>query len=167
MNFCPACGHGLGRRLADGKERHYCEACDAVHYQDPKVACCVICRMNGGIVLVQRDIEPARGLWTAPGGYMDRGETVPEAAIRETREEAGLEVRLDGLVGVYSYPDSIVVVVVYSGTVTGGELRPNHECMAARIFGVDELPWDRLAFRSVRQGLQDFLSPTFQPRPPY
>lgn len=106
--------------------------------------------------MVRRAINPGRGLWVYPGGYMDQGETVEEAAIRETLEEVNLKVRLTGLVGVYSYR-SPVVVIVYASEVTGGELRIDKESMEAGWFAESEIPWDQLAFPSTRDALSDFF----------
>jgi 8-oxo-dGTP diphosphatase len=141
----------------EGRPRPACGACGFVWYQDPKVAACTIPEVDGRLVLVRRGIEPARGRWVFPGGYMDRGETVAEAAVRETLEETGLSVEVRGLSGVYSYRESIVVVVVYRVAVLGGVMRPGNECLEVRAFGGDEVPWEELAFPSTRDALRDYL----------
>ncbi len=142
-------------RQVDRKERHYCQACDKVHFLDPKVACCAVVQGPEGILLIRRDIEPARGLWSYPGGYMDRGETAPEAAAREVFEETGLEVSCQRLLGVYSSATSIVVVIVYEARVLSGQAFPGPECSEARWFLPRDIPWHELAFPSVRQALLD------------
>lgn len=135
-----------------------CPVCNHVHYIDPKLAACVIFRWQGGIVLLRRAIEPGYGLWTYPGGYVDRGETVEAAAVREAREEAGVGVRLDDLLGVYSYRGQTAVIVVYRGTVTEGEPRALSETLEARSFAETDIPWDRLAFHSTVEALRDYLA---------
>jgi ADP-ribose pyrophosphatase YjhB (NUDIX family) len=140
----------------DPKERLVCSACGFVFYQDPKVSACTIPVIDGRVVLVRRAINPGRGLWVFPGGYMDQDETVEEAAIRETLEEVGLEVRLTGLVGVYSYR-SPVVVIVYACEVLGGDLAIDAESLEVKAFAPGEIPWGELAFPSTRDALRAFL----------
>jgi ADP-ribose pyrophosphatase YjhB (NUDIX family) len=129
-----------------------------VHYLDPKLAACAIFRWEGGIFLMRRAIEPGYGRWTYPGGYVDRGETVEAAAAREVREEAGVGIRLDDLLGVYSYPGQTAVIVVYRGTVTEGVPRARSESLDARSFPDEELPWGELAFHSTGEALRDYLA---------
>jgi ADP-ribose pyrophosphatase YjhB (NUDIX family) len=92
-----------------------------------------------------------------PGGYVDRGEEVQSAAIREAREEAGLEIEIDGLLNIYSYPGASPIIIVYSATVIGGELCSDDECLEARLFARDEIPWNELAFRSTSEALRDYF----------
>jgi 8-oxo-dGTP diphosphatase len=158
--FCPACGGRLaGRMLKSGDpERLVCEACAFVFYMDPKVAVGTIIRTDDGrVVLVRRAIEPGYGLWVFPGGYVDRGEQLLDAALREAREESGLEVRIDGLLNVYSYGGAAPIIIVYAATFVGGELCTDEECLEARLFAPDEIPWNELAFRSTREALEDYF----------
>ena len=122
--FCPSCAGTLEMRLLKrgDPERHVCTRCGQVVYQDPKVAVGTIISMNSRIVLVRRAIEPGYGKWVFPGGYVDRGEEVTAAAIREAKEEAGLDVRLDRLINIYSYAGRPLVVVVYAATAVGGRV---------------------------------------------
>ena len=157
--FCPACGGPLDSRLLKpgDPERLVCRACGDVLYLDPKVAVGTIVRLpDSRIVLVRRAIEPGYGLWVFPGGYVDRGEPLERAAIREAREECGLEVRLDGLVNIYSYPGRTPVVVVYAATATGGGLAHDDEGLETRAFHEDEVPWHALAFPSTIDALRDY-----------
>src|SRR5260221_1402626 len=112
--FCPRCGGTLAWRALKESEpqRLVCQACEFVLYLDPKVAACTIGMVDGGIVLLKRSIEPRLGSWVFPGGFVDRGEPVTAAAIRETLEECHLRVGLTGILDVYSFPQSEVVVVV-------------------------------------------------------
>ena len=139
-------------------DRHVCTKCGQIIYLDPKVAVGTIIRTDDSrIVLVRRAIEPGYGLWVFPGGYVDRGEEIRTAAVREAKEEAGLDVRLDGLVNIYSYPGRPLIVIVFAATAVGGELCHDDECLEVKLFEPEELPWDELAFLSTREGLRRFL----------
>jgi ADP-ribose pyrophosphatase YjhB (NUDIX family) len=164
--FCPCCGGALEPRLlkTTDPERLVCTRCGFVFYIDPKIAVGTIIRAaSGSIVLVRRAIEPGYGKWVFPGGYVDRGEALPSAAIREAREECGLEVRLDGLVNIYSYSGGAPVIVVYAATAVGGALAVDDECLETAEFGPDQIPWQELAFRSTCDGLQDYLAGLLHP----
>jgi ADP-ribose pyrophosphatase YjhB (NUDIX family) len=160
FRFCPACGGALASRLLREGEppRLVCTVCEFVFYLDPKLAVgTVITDDHGRIVLVRRAIEPGYGKWVFPGGYVDRGEEVPHAAIREAREEAGLDVRIDRLINVYSYAGRTPVIVVYAATMVGGCLGCDEEGLEARFFEPEAIPWDDLAFRSTHEALREFL----------
>jgi 8-oxo-dGTP diphosphatase len=159
--FCPCCGGALERRLlkASEPERPVCTRCGFVFYIDPKIAVGTIIKTDSDrLVLVRRAIEPGYGLWVFPGGYVDRGEPLTSAAIREAREECGLDVRLDGLVNIYSYPGRAPVIVVYAATALGGTLCVDDEGLETAEFEPKDIPWDKLAFRSTNEGLRDYLS---------
>ncbi|MGD9901882.1 MAG: NUDIX domain-containing protein [Vicinamibacterales bacterium] len=163
FRFCPVCGQPLAPRVLKTGEpmRLVCTSpiCGFVFYLDPKLAVGTIIAMpDGRIVLVKRAIEPGYGLWVFPGGYVDRGEDVRLAAAREAREEAGIDVALGDLVGIYSYPGSTPVVIVYRATWIGGELAVDDENSEIRMFAAADLPWDALAFRSTREALRDYFA---------
>jgi 8-oxo-dGTP diphosphatase len=137
-----------------------------VFYLDPKVAVGTIVQTkNDRIVLVRRAIEPGYGKWVFPGGYVDRGEPLTAAAVREAREECGLDVRLDHLVNVYSYPGRAPVIVVYAATALGGTLCVDDEGLETAEVEASAIPWDDLAFRSTREALRDYLSGIRHPIP--
>ena len=163
--FCPMCGGPLGLRSlrAGDRQRLVCGDCGFVFFLDPKVATGAIFSVNGGILLVQRAIEPRYGKWVFPGGYVDRGEPLEVAAIREVKEECGLEVRLSRLLGAYSAPGSPVILIAYVGEVTGGSIRVDEEGLDARVFMPDEIPWDELAFPTTREVIRDYLNLLAQP----
>ena len=166
--FCPQCGGTLERRLlkATEPERLVCIACGFVFYIDPKIAVGTIIRsLSGRIVLVRRSIDPGYGKWVFPGGYVDRGEPLTAAAVREAREECGLDVRLDGLVNIYSYAGRTPVIVVYAATAIGGTLAVDDECLETAEFDAVAIPWTELAFRSTEEGLRDFLAGLLHPIP--
>lgn len=167
--FCTRCGGPLasGWVMAENRERLVCTACGWIVYLNPKVAACTIpIAVDGRIMLVKRGIEPGYGLWVIPGGYVDLGETVRAAAIRETLEETGVKVELAGLVDAYSYPDSAVVVVVYSARMVAGEPQVGDECLDVALFAQSDLPWQQLAFRSTGEALNDYLSLGYKGRRP-
>jgi 8-oxo-dGTP diphosphatase len=166
FRFCPACGGSLEARLlkAGDPSRLVCARCGFILYLDPKVAVgTVITAADERVVLVRRAIEPGYGLWVFPGGYVDRGEEVTVAAVREAREEAGLDVRLDGLINIYSYPGRPIIIVVYKASIVGGDLQIDDESLEARLFSRAEIPWTELAFRSTREALEDYFSGTLHP----
>jgi ADP-ribose pyrophosphatase YjhB (NUDIX family) len=135
------------------------EHCGFVFYLDPKIAVGTVIQMpNGAIVLVKRAIEPGYGKWVFPGGYVDRGEEITLAAIREAKEEAGVDVRLDRLINIYSYVGRTPIVVVYAATYLGGMLTVDDEGLDVRTFDPQTIPWDELAFRSTYEALKDFLA---------
>jgi len=159
-SFCPMCGGALEPRAIkqNEPERLVCVQCGFVFYLDPKVAVGTVIRdSDDRIVLVKRAIEPGYGKWVYPGGYVDRGELVQDAAVREAREEAGLQVRLERLINVYSYPGRAPVVIVYSATIVGGTLMVDDEGLEARFFHAEEIPWDDLAFPSTHDALREYL----------
>jgi ADP-ribose pyrophosphatase YjhB (NUDIX family) len=134
-------------------------SCGFVFYLDPKIAVGTVIRMaDRRIVLVRRAIEPGYGKWVFPGGYVDRGEEIRLAAIREAREESGLDVRLDHVINIYSYAGRTPIVVVYAATCLGGELAVDDEGLEVRAFDAATIPWDDLAFRSTQEALRDYLT---------
>lgn len=157
--FCPKCGGGLDKKIIKSHEprRLVCQACSFIFYQDPKVVAGTVFTLDGGIVLLKRGVEPELGKWVFPGGYVDRGESVAEAAIRETKEECSLDVKLGPLLNVYSYPRSPNVVVVYTAEVVGGTLTAADESTEAAVFAPTAVPWHELAFDSTRHALDDYI----------
>ena len=159
--FCPRCGAPLENRALKASEptRPVCTQCGFIVYLDPKVAVGTIIETSAGrLVLVRRAIEPGYGKWVFPSGYVDRGELLTRAAVREAREESGLDVRLDSLVNIYSYAGRAPIIVVYAATAIAGTLAVDEESSEIVEFDVSALPWDHLAFRSTRDGLTDYLA---------
>ena len=159
FQYCPVCGGKLVSRALKPEEpnRLVCAMCDFVFYLDPKVVACSIVEMDGGIVLLKRAIDPQKGKWVLPGGYVDRGEEVKAAAVRETEEECGLRIRIKELLGLYSYPGKIAVVVVYMGEPLGGDLIVGDETAEAGLYHPESIPWKELAFQSTIDALKDYL----------
>jgi ADP-ribose pyrophosphatase YjhB (NUDIX family) len=158
--FCPRCAGRLGSHvLKDGDpERLVCEACGFILYLGPKLVAGAIVELDGEIVLIQRAIEPGYGLWTFPGGFVERGEVAEEAAARETLEETGMEIETTGIVGLYTYEGQVPAIAVFSARMTGGEPAPLDETLDIRAFSRDGLPWAEMAFPSTEHALKDYLA---------
>ncbi len=156
LGFCLECGTGLVARHQEDRERPTCPACGFIHYLDPKVAVAVVVGDDHSVLLGKRCIDPGAGLWSFPAGYVNRGEVLEDAAIREVVEELGVTVRLDGLVGVYSEPGEPVILVVYAGQVVSGEPTPDgREVSEVRHFALEGLP-EGLAFPHDQRVLADW-----------
>ena len=155
MNFCSNCGKPTVRRVpvGDNLSRDFCEQCGTIHYQNPKIiAGCVVLR-GEEVLLCKRAIEPRYGLWTLPAGFMENGETVAEAALRETWEEARAAPQLDKLYVVTSIPTISQVYMLYLSFLTNGQYESGPESLDTRMFKMSEIPWDDLAFQTVRDTL--------------
>jgi ADP-ribose pyrophosphatase YjhB (NUDIX family) len=162
-SFCPKCGGKFDFRVIKPSEpaRLVCAECQFVFFLDPKVAAGALFLLDGGIVMVRRSIEPGSGKWVFPGGYVDRGETVRSAAIRETKEEVNLDVRIVSLLDVYSYAESPVIVVVYTAEIVSGKLMAGDEALEARAFNPEAIPWTELAFPSTFEALRAYVRSNF------
>lgn len=161
--YCSRCGAPMTKAIppGDNHPRHVCTKCAFIHYLDPKVACGTIPEIDGRIALIERGIEPRKGFWSFPCGFMEIDETTEQAALRETKEETGLDVAIDGHLGTYSYPDNFyggaIVVVVYRAKILSGTLKADDDCSDAKMVGPKEIPWDQLAFKSSISAMQDWL----------
>ncbi len=157
--FCPQCGGRLDKKVIQPKEppRLVCRDCGFVFYLDPKLAGIAIIPWQGGLVLARRAIEPGYGLWVAPGGFVDVGERVEEAVMREVREEVLLDIRIQRLLNVYSYRGRSTVIVAYVAEVAGGTPGAGDETLEARVFRPEEIPWGEIAFASTHDALRDYL----------
>jgi ADP-ribose pyrophosphatase YjhB (NUDIX family) len=158
--FCPQCGGRLEKRLIKPGEpqRLVCTACDFIFYIDPKLSVIAVIPMDGGVVMVRRAINPGYGLWVVPGGFVDMGEVVEEAVVRETQEETFLTVRPIRLLNIYSYPDHRTIIAAYVTEYISGELGAGDETLEARVFGLNEIPWPKIAFSSTKEALREYIS---------
>ena len=159
FRFCPVCAGELRSHVIKSGEpsRLVCSSCAFVFYQDPKLAACSVVEVEDKVVLLQRGIEPQKGLWVLPGGFVDRGEEVQAAAMRETEEECGIKTRIKELLGVYSYPGRLVVVVAFVSEYLSGRLSARDESMDMKLVSPDRIPWDELAFPSTVDALKDYV----------
>jgi len=160
FQFCPVCGNTLvsSKLKANEPRRSVCPSCNFVLYLDPKVVACSILEIDSKIVLLRRGINPQKGKWVMPGGYVDRGEDVKAAAIRETEEECGVKTRINMLLGVYSYSGQIPVVIVYVTQAVSGNLISGDETLEAKLFSKMQIPWANLAFRSTVDAIKDYYA---------
>ncbi len=159
FRFCPVCGGNLKLQqvIPDEPKRLVCQDCQFIFYLDPKLVACSIVEMREGILLVKRNIEPQKGKWVIPGGYVDRGEQVDKAAIRETKEECGIDIAIERLLGIYSYPGKVQVVVVYVAHPLNGTPRARQETSEIWICPPEQIPWDELAFQSTVDALREYI----------
>lgn len=155
IRFCRACGAPTEYRTPpdDNRLRAVCTVCGTVHYENPLNVVGTVPVWQDQVLLCRRNIEPRFGLWTLPAGFMELGETAPEGALRETDEEAGAHVELEGLFTVLSVPRVGQVHLFYRARMLDTHLAPGPETIEARLFREDEIPWDELAFRTVRETL--------------
>jgi ADP-ribose pyrophosphatase YjhB (NUDIX family) len=113
--------------------------------------------MDGGVVMVRRAINPGYGLWVVPGGFVDMGEVMEEAVVRETQEETFLTVRPISLLNIYSYKDRRTIIAAYVTEYVSGELGAGDETLEARVFGFKEIPWPQIAFSSTQEALREYI----------
>jgi ADP-ribose pyrophosphatase YjhB (NUDIX family) len=159
MKFCSNCGAPLALRIPDGDTlaRHVCDACQTIHYQNPRMVVGCIAEWENRILLCRRAIEPRHGLWTVPAGYMENGETTFQGAIRETLEEANARVEIGPLYALYNIPHISQVYMLFRARLLDAEVRPGAETLEARLLTEQEIPWDRIAFASVRNALTHYF----------
>jgi 8-oxo-dGTP diphosphatase len=156
--FCPRCGVPVEGAFRFGKERKVCPACGWIHFEDPKVAVAVLLEEGGKVLLVQRDNQPHRGLWSLPAGFVDAGEDPARAAERECLEETGLKVHATALLGLLAgqeHAQGAHILLVYRAEVVGGQLSPGDDAQQAVYFERDALP--PLAFSTTQRILENSL----------
>jgi len=158
--FCSACGASLTERyhLPEARERLVCDGCGRIQYRNPTVVGALIVERDGALLLLRRAQPPRAGTWVFPGGFVELGETVEAAALRECREETGVEAALGSLLGVYNRPGPGVVIVVYRAVHLAGEPHPTREASEARWFSRDAIPWSALAFDTTMAALRDWAN---------
>lgn len=160
VRFCPLCGARLVSRDDHGVSRRTCPRCGYIHYRNPVPAAGVLLQERGRVLLVKRRYDPRAGAWCLPAGFMEYGETPRHCAVRELREETGLEARLGDLFGVYAgFDDPRVraVLILYVAERAAGRLRPGDDALDARYFPVDRPPRE-IAFQAHRQALREFAA---------
>jgi ADP-ribose pyrophosphatase YjhB (NUDIX family) len=159
MNFCSHCGQPVSLRVPEGDHlpRHVCTACDTVHYQNPKIVAGCVPEHDGRILLCRRAIEPRRGYWTIPAGFMENGETTQEAARRESIEEALAEVEVGSLLAVVHVLHADQVHVMFRARLPKPEFGAGAESLEVMLYDEQAIPWQDIAFRSVDFALRRYF----------
>jgi ADP-ribose pyrophosphatase YjhB (NUDIX family) len=160
MNFCSRCGARVVQRIPDGDNlpRWVCESCSTIHYENPRMIVGCVCEWDNRILLCRRAIEPRYGLWTVPAGFLENGETTAAGAQRETLEEANARVAIEDLFSLYNLPHINQVYLLFRGHLMDAAIGAGAETLEARLFDESEIPWNELAFATVRNTLQHYLS---------
>jgi ADP-ribose pyrophosphatase YjhB (NUDIX family) len=160
MKFCSSCGAPVTLRIPAGDtlSRHVCDACQTIHYQNPRLVVGCIAEWEDRILLCRRGIEPRHGLWTVPAGYMENGETTADGAARETLEEANARVEVGPLYALYNIPHISQVYILFRARLLHEDVRPGLETLEVRLFGEAEIPWEGIAFASIRSALRQYYA---------
>lgn len=159
IKHCKACGAAVEYRVPDddSRERAVCTGCTTIHYENPLNVVGTVPVWQDQVLLCRRNIEPRRGLWTLPAGFMELGETTAEGALRETIEEAGANVEMGPLFTLLNVVRVGQVHFFYLATMRDTELAPGPETIEARLFREDEIPWEEIAFRTSKETLRHFF----------
>jgi ADP-ribose pyrophosphatase YjhB (NUDIX family) len=156
IKHCRNCGSAVVYRVPDDgdvRERAVCPACDTIHYENPLNVVGTVPHLGDRVLLCKRNIEPRWGKWTLPAGFMELGETTAQGAARETDEEAGAQIAMGALFSVLSVPAVGQVHLFYLAELLSERFDPGHETIEARLFREDEIPWEEIAFRTVKETL--------------
>jgi len=160
IHFCSQCGSdNIHYRVPDGDHcpRYICHECQFIHYQNPNIIAGCLVTHEGKILLCKRAIQPKKGMWTLPAGFMENHETIAQAAQRETWEEARARVDLDQLYTIFNLPHINQVYIIYYGELRGDQFAPGPESLEVRLFSTEEIPWDELAFPTIRETLKLYI----------
>lgn len=160
MKYCDQCGHSVEYKIPelDNRERAVCTRCGTIHYRNPRIIAGCLPVYAEQILLCRRNIEPRKGFWTLPAGFMEEGETLQQGAARETLEEAGVQVQAGKLLSMISVPHISQVHIFFLAEMAG----PQHagstsESSEIRLFAPADIPWDEIAFPTVSRTLRDYL----------
>jgi ADP-ribose pyrophosphatase YjhB (NUDIX family) len=161
LRFCSRCGAPLamGSLPEESRDRLACAACGYIAYVNPRLVVTTIPVTEAGeAVLLRRGIEPGRGSWAQPGGFLEVDETVAEGATRETLEETGLVIEPGEIIGLYSRLEAAVVVIAFEARILGGSFQVNPEALEIRAFAADRIPWDGIAFTTSYWAIRDWVN---------
>lgn len=160
MEYCSACGSKVSKRIPEGDDRprYVCDGCDTIHYQNPRLIVGVIPVQGEQILLCRRAIEPRKGFWTIPAGFMENGETSLEGACRETWEEACARVVDPQLYRLFDLPHINQVYMFYRADLTDEGFAPGVESLETQLFFEQEIPWEEIAFPVVTDALKDYFN---------
>ena len=160
MKFCCNCGAPVTLRVPAGDTlaRHVCDTCQSIHYQNPRMVVGCIVEWEDRILLCKRAIEPRYGLWTVPAGFMENGETTFDGAKRETLEEAKARVEIDSLYALYNIPHISQVYMLFRARLLDPDIRAGAETLEVRLLSETEIPWEQIAFASIRNALTRYYA---------
>lgn len=160
MKYCSACGNPVSVKIPSGdtRERHVCDHCGTIHYQNPRIIAGTLPVVGDKVLLCRRAIEPRLGFWTLPAGFMENGETTQQAAVRETIEEADARVDIQGLYMVFNLPQISQVYIFFRADVIDGQYGVGVESLECRLFEEHEIPWHELAFPTIGRALKYYFS---------
>ena len=160
IDHCARCGTRVEQRIPqdDNRERAVCPSCSHVHYINPLNVVGTLPVWEDKVLLCRRNIEPRKGLWTLPAGFMEMCETTEEGACRETDVEAGARIELLGLYSILNVVPAGQVHFFYRARLLDTHFQPGPETIEARLFGEADIPWDELAFKTVRMTLERFFA---------
>ncbi len=159
MKFCHQCGGNISHNIPanDNRPRHICDDCGMIHYQNPNIVTGTIPVWEDKILLCKRAIEPRYGLWTLPAGFMENGETTWQGAMRETLEEANARVAIDDIYATVNLPHINQVYMLFRARLLDLDFSAGEESLDVRLFSEAEIPWDSLAFPTVKETLKLFF----------
>ncbi len=160
MKFCSNCGASVESRIPPGDSlpRHVCDQCGTIHYQNPKVVVGALAQWEDRILLCRRAIEPRRGFWTLPAGFMENCETTADAARRETLEEARARIEVGELYTLIDVPHISQVHLVFRARLLDLDFSPGEESLQVALFREEDIPWDDIAFRTIAMTLRHFFA---------
>jgi ADP-ribose pyrophosphatase YjhB (NUDIX family) len=160
INYCSVCGAAVSVRVPTGDRlpRHVCDACGAIHYRNPRLVVGALAVWEDAILLCRRAIEPRHGMWTLPAGFMENGETIAEAALRETQEEANARIALGEMYTLISVPHINQVHVVFRAQLLDLDFSAGDESLEVGLFREHEIPWDLIAFRTIAITLRHYFT---------
>ena len=161
IKHCKSCGTAVVYRVPDDgdtRQRAVCPACQTIHYENPLNVVGTVPYWGTKVLLCKRNIEPRWGKWTLPAGFMELGESTAQGAARETDEEAGAQFEMEGLFSVLSVPRVGQVHLFFRARLLSDTFNPGHETLEARLFEESEVPWDEIAFRTVKETLERYFA---------
>ena len=160
MKFCNQCGHSVSQHIpqGDSRLRYVCDHCQIIHYQNPNIVAGCLATWGTQVLLCRRAIEPRKGYWTLPAGFMENGETVEQAARRETREEACAEVEHLAIYTLIDVPHINQVHIFYRAELQSLDFAAGVESLEVQLFDEADIPWSELAFRTVSRTLECFFA---------
>lgn len=160
MNFCSECGKTVVHRIPEGDNlpRFICEHCDTIHYQNPKLVVGCLPVWKEQVLLCKRAIEPCYGLWTLPAGFMENQESLEDAALRESHEEANANLEIEGIYSIISLPHINQIYVLYRAKLLDLDFFAGDESLDVQLFNEEDIPWEQIAFKTIESTLKHYFT---------